>query len=542
MKNRFLYLLSVLLLLAGAGCSRVDIQSDRVPSEGEGDEVTLTFRAITPGYDTKTLRTEGTEDFRVIVFNENDKLVQIAKATYDVTSTGLAGEFVEEGTFTVKLNKSIRVRTIHVVRGYDWSDFNPMEHIGDPQRIFFRTMHTDKETFWGMVELPNGIVDNSLDGKTVLLLRNRAQIQVTSTASNFQVLGFALHNGRNSGMVAPYNPTTNKFEKGAITVPVSSTVIPLVEPVTWNTDSKYTFEHDNKVVSADKVAYVIVKGRYNGTDSYYKIDIVDSNKNRYDIERNYIYKININEVLRAGASTVTGAIVGNAHNNVYLDASIEVYPMISDGVRQLSVERSLVIITKPSEAVTLWAKYIPNIANMSVTDNSKIRISIDQQADRKVIETHNYNNGSISFTAVNALPSEPYAAKINVQVEGQELARTIRVVMRNAFNFAPVTINSLSSGIVLNGQSANATLSFNISGDFPDDLMPLMVKINANGLYPASSGLQMQVEGGKMYYYYRATSKGTQTINFKTNQTAFNETVKIEADYFTPAQIAYRVQ
>jgi hypothetical protein len=49
----------------------------------------------------------------------------------------------------------------------------------------------------------------------------------------------------------------------------------------------------------------------------------------------------------------------------------------------------------------------------------------------------------------------------------------------------------------------------------------------------------MVVEGSQIHYIYRATQKGIQTINFKTNKSGNAETLSIKADYFADGAIAY---
>ena len=83
------------------------------------------------------------------------------------------------------------------------------------------------------------------------------------------------------------------------------------------------------------------------------------------------------------------------------------------------------------------------------------------------------------------------------------------------------------------------TLKFNIPEDFPEDLFPLPIKIYSNGLYPATVGLEMVVEGSQIHYVYRATQRGFQTVNFKTNKSGNAETVTLKADYFADGAIAY---
>ncbi len=301
------------------------------------------------------------------------------------------------------------------------------------------------------------------------------------------------------------------------------------------TDEKYLFERKN--ANASEITTVIVQGVYEGTSYDYKIDLIDADKNRYDIERNWHYEVKIKTVTRAGYTSFEDALTGASHNNTALDPIIEKYPMISDGTSKLEVEKTLIILTQPNQTFQVWAKFFPVIDE--AFNNSEVMVTL--QSDNTAIDAATLDfvpaTGMITGTGLGELPTDQGAALIIV-TKG-DLARTIRVILRTPFSFDPIKINNENPGLVPNGQSQDAALKFNIPNDFPTDLFPLPVKIYAQGLYPASTGLQMVVENGQIHYIYMATAKGLQIVNFKTNKSDNAETVTLKADYFTDGAIAY---
>jgi hypothetical protein len=395
-------------------------------------------------------------------------------------------------------------------------------------------LSTSNTTFWSRVELENGISSTSFSGLTVSLLRNQAKISVVNEADELTFNGFTIHNKPSKGSVAQYSSTTG-FEEGVITEPLDMTLIP-AQSSDISTDEKYLFERKNAY--ATDITTVIVRGNYNGQQYYYKIDLIDSEKNRYDIERNYHYIVKIKTVTRAGYVEFNDALEGASHNNTALDPIIEKYPIISDGISKLEVEKTLVILTKPNQQFSVWAKYFPEISNTTF-NNSGVSVTLQSGNTSIVGGSLNFNptTGNITATGLSQIPEEPGNARI--VVSKGDLARTIRVVLRTPFSFSPVTINDQNPGLVADGQSSQATLKFNIPDDFPDDLFPLPIRIYTNGLYPAAAGLEMVVEGSQIHYIYRATQKGIQTINFKTNKSGNAETLSIKADYFADGAIAY---
>lgn len=523
--NNIIKAISLICLIIIAGCSQdVIIIPDQQIQEGE--EVAVSFNTIIPEFKTVVTRANGgVNDMYVLVFDENGNYIARRQATLsNQTETG--------GTFIVQLPSSSNSRIVHFISNYDWSGFNDIAGLNEATVVAL--LSTSSTTFWSRVELENGISSTSFSGLTVSLLRNQAKISVVNEADELTFNGFTIHNKPSKGSVAQYSSTTG-FEEGVITEPLDMTLIP-AQSSDISTDEKYLFERKNAY--ATDITTVIVRGNYNGQQYYYKIDLIDLEKNRYDIERNYHYIVKIKTVTRAGYTSFNDALEGASHNNTALDPIIEKYPIISDGISKLEVEKTLVILTKPNQQFSVWAKYFPEIDSETV-DNSGVTVSIQSGNTSIVGSSLNFdsNTGVISATGLGQLPLEQGEARIIV-TKG-DLARTIRVVLRTPFSFDPITINNQNPGLIPDDQSSDATLKFNIPNDFPDDLFPLLIEIHTQGLYPAATGLEMVVESGQIHYIYRATQRGEQTINFKTNRSDNSETVTLKADYFADGAVSY---
>ena len=523
--SKIIKAISLICLIIIAGCSQdVILIPDQQIQEGE--EVAVSFNTIIPEFKTVVTRANGgVNDMYLLVFDENGNYIAKRQATLsNQTETG--------GTFTAQLPSSSNKRIVHFISNYDWTVFNDIAGLSEAAVVAL--LSTSNTTFWTRIELENGISSTSFSGLAVSLLRNQAKISVVNEADELTYNGFTIHNKPTKGSVAPFS-STNGFEEGVITEPLDISLIP-AQVSEISTNEKYLFERKNAY--ATNITTVIVKGTYRGQQYYYKIDLIDADKNRYDIERNYHYIVKIKTVTRAGYTSFEDALSGASHNNTALDPIIEKYPIISDGRSKLEVEKTLVILTKPNQQFSVWAKYFPEISNESF-DNTGVSVTL-QSGNTSIVEgSLNFNptTGNITATGLSQIPEEPGNARI--VVSKGDLARTIRVVLRTPFSFSPVTINDQNPGLVADGQSSQATLKFNIPDDFPDDLFPLPIRIYTNGLYPASTGLEMVVEGSQIHYIYRATQRGIQTINFKTNKSGNAETVAIKADYFADGSIAY---
>jgi hypothetical protein len=523
--SKIIKAISLICLIIIAGCSQdVIIIPDQQIQEGE--EVAVSFNTIIPEFKTVVTRANGgVNDMYVLVFDENGNYIARRQATLsNQTETG--------GTFIVQLPSSSNSRIVHFISNYDWSGFNDIAGLNEATVVAL--LSTSNTTFWSRVELENGISSTSFSGLTVSLLRNQAKISVLNEASELSYSGFTIHNKPTKGSVAPYSLTTG-FAEGAITEPLDI-LLNSAQESEISTNEKYLFERKNAY--AANITTVIVKGNYNGQQYYYKIDLIDSDKNRYDIERNYHYIVKIKTVTRAGYVNFNDALGGASHNNTSLDPIIEKYPIISDGISKLEVEKTLVILTQPNQQFSVWAKYFPDISTETF-NNSGVSVTLQSGNTSIVGSSLNFNptTGIITATGLSQLPLDQGEARI--VVSKGDLARTIRVVLRTPFLFNPITINDTNPGLVPDGQSMGVTLKFNIPDDFPEDLFPLPIKIYTDGLYPASAGLQMVVEGGQIHYIYRATQRGIQTVNFKTNKSSNGATVTLKADYFADSAIAY---
>lgn len=525
--NKILKGLSIFYLIVIVGCSQ-DVISIPEKQLQDGEDVTVSFTTSVPEYKTVITRANGgVNEMYLLVFDENGNYIARRVATLSSqTSTG--------GTFTAQLPSSNNPRIIHFVSNYDWTNFNDTPGINEVGVVAL--LSSQNATFWSRMVLNSGISSTSFNGITVELLRNQAKISVINEAAELTYNGFTIHNTPQKGTVAPYS-FVNGFTIGTITEPLDISLSPaLVSGI--STDEKFLFERKN--ATASNITTVIVRGTYSGQQYYYKIDLIDAQKNRYNIERNYHYIVKIKKVTRAGYASFNDALQGASHNNTALDPIIEKYPIISDGTSKLEVERTLVVLTQPNQQLNVWAKYFPDI-NSETFNNSGVTVAIQSGNESLVGSSLSFapSTGIITATGLNQLPQVPGEARIIVS-QG-ELARTIRVVLRIPFVFDPVTINNSSPATLNGAQGENAVLRFNIPNDFPDDLFPLPINIYTQGLYPAATGLEMIVESGQIHYIYRATQKGLQTVNFKTNKSGNLETVTLKADYFTDGAVGYNV-
>ena len=528
MKKTVYGLFTLFLFFILTGCSQEEMMKPETQLP-EGGNVMVRFSAVILAYNTVQTRANGgVNEMYLLVFDQNGTFITREPAT--LTNQTDAG-----GTFTASLPSSTNPRIVHFICNYDWSNFSNSGMIGSNEAAVVGLLSTTNATFWARRELPTGIHTNSFPSTSPIeLLRNQAKISVSNDAANFTLQGFTLHNTPNKSSVAPFNTATASFDEGAITEPIGMGLNPALQSDISPTE-KYLFERRNR--SAAAITTVIVRGTYNGSTYYYKIDLIDSQQVRYDIERNYHYMVKIKTVTKEGYTSFNDALTGASHNNTALDPIIEKYPIISDGVSKLQVEKTLIVVTEPNKAISVWANYYPDI-NSNTINNGGVTVSImsDEGALVSGSLAYNASTGSITATSAATLGAEPAVALLRVQ-KG-DLVRTIRIVLRTPFLFTPIRINDRNPGKLINAQNMLAYLKFFIPVDFPVDLLPLPVKIYTQD---RASGLQMFVEGELIHYVYMATTTGIQIVDLKTNKAGNAETVTLTADYFVDGAIDYDI-
>ena len=262
-------------------------------------------------------------------------------------------------------------------------------------------LRTSSAAYW--CRIPLGVPINKKTKETddfkkklshIKMVRNFAQVTVTSKAPNFKVTGFVIVNGMDCGYVAAYNENTVgndnfiDFSKSAegkeyyefITKDVG--YLPIRHPYslrnnadnkvdewidtatdelkngeTWGTvgTAKYMFE---RPLQETRMTCVLLRGEYTATGTtdtktgYYKLDIgaYDDNESHkegdyigygvyemYHLIRNISYDIVITDAASAGHDSADSAIAGPPANN--LTASVQTRNVLTmgDGVDEIGV-------------------------------------------------------------------------------------------------------------------------------------------------------------------------------------------------------------
>lgn len=206
-----------------------------------------------------------------------------------------------DNTYKVKVPVTAKATMIHLVaNASDLSDTQCQS--GLDKAAISGTINTENPVCWGMISVSDLMKANP----EISLLRQFAKVNVkyektTSSDFNddntFELESFQLYNAANKGTIAPKD-----FDYNAAAVNVQADADKANSG--WQTGETPFYE------TAAGQAYLIVKGKYNSVESYYKVSFLTDNDMTKPMAllRNHAYTVTIKHVNTYGWPTVDGAV------------------------------------------------------------------------------------------------------------------------------------------------------------------------------------------------------------------------------------------
>ena len=580
------------------------------PVAQEGDSITVTGSLMMPNMVIETRSTVGdVAKLYLFVFDENHRFVQRATAQLTSGDSPPGAETHMPGgktavldnkvrNFSVKLLATSRKRIIHFVANYDMPANRQEDYLlkdMDEGQFMSGLQAQDlrKPTLWRAFSF-NGLSTNSFNNRVFHLLRNQAEVQLVMEPNvNFELRGFCLHNAPRRGAVAPYVSkealsTTDPDEHyrdvlySFPTTPDEPTLTSDnnvyevlsangdISPEGWKTNKSNIalFEYRNSEADRDKQVSVIMYGRQrvNGRlerPGYYKIDlkedVPDAQNNYvgsdpYDIVRNYIYEVKVRSVANKGYETLQQALEAPAGNNIFASVELQDYPQISDGKYKLDVDKTEVILTKPST-------YEANISFVKVGQESNNLLgNVNVYCKRKpvatafnndpYIQSASFSNGKLTIVTRNPYPAQRKSYKFLVVGDNKDtnnpsrILRTINVTLRQPYQFNASLTNSSGE---TSAQGKLMELSFDVPGSIPAQLFPYTVLIEAKGLTPlkddyTNQNIKLVIRNKKIFYEYTVVTptngqKRRETLYFKRNASSATVGAVLSSELFADQTI-----
>jgi len=544
-KKIYCILASLLVLSA---CSTDDLIQDNQ----DGANRTITFNVDVPSQAVITKSTSvptnetGIENLQLVTFNGTQYLGTVAATA---AGSGYTAVISKQATY------------VQFVANYD--DVASLNTVDAA-----KTTATNNYSFFAEKSISSGVSNLG----TIEMLRNWSKISLDATAVNTKLydVHFMVYNRSQKATVAPGS--------GTINMPSSPEILTQAAFVSEDVNGAiHTFEQNT--TGADKNAFVIIQARYGSSTaaySYYKIDLAVTDAttgqiHNYPIIRNYWYKITVSAVEKAGvtwAKVISSDKV--ADNNITASTVLDKYPKISYDDETLEVTKTTYVFTKSGMSLNLSAKYTkggvdtPTALKLIYGKGSSTYVinngSTTSSSIKPDYDISNVVDGDISMTAAGAI-----SANINDVVTGQDekityfyvkggnLQRTIKLILRNPYEFTDMHFYSTEAAAQENGAYTEGTtnkvaggpgvdvyLGFTIPETTDPSLFPMECKIASKTLYSVTDGVRVETTGNGTYYYiYTAKAAGRQVVHFKTNSTVTDETVTLANDYFANATAKY---
>lgn len=558
--KRILYLLYIVGILLGAASCADDLGQQNAPTV-TGDKVRLSFNVSVPDEQEIVTRSVdedgwGLQTLWLFCFDADGVFIGRSQAT-------LSGD-VLDAERGITATVSSRTRIVHLLANQNLDGvFVDNNNLGVHENTVMTglTSTSNAIVYWGRVDYSSADTPEAFatafQGTDILMFRNQAALtyDATDLPNGLTVEGFAVCNYYTNGTSVPFNSADAKFDWANVwrsapyvTTPLSH--LKASDPTDTDTETpKCIYESPN---TGEDESYLIFKlSVNNGQPAYYKVALIDENKDPLPIYRNYRYTVHFSAApSTAGSADFETAKSAAPLNNAWVsvDASIPSIGNSTEGV--LTIKGETTVIYETGGEKTLNYTYTGNKTPVVswVTD--------DGVAANEVLN-HTFANGqgTIRFTANAMTGNEVHRATL--QVKAGPLVRYIKIVTVRQFSFDPVWC---SSGIY-NGKSLeDVAFTFVIPESYPTELFPLRclistAELSGNGVIPLDVIYPINEDGtenadygddnGLGYkYVYMAEAAGVQRIYFQTNYTTDlnttpTGTILLEAEHFTPVTKTY---
>lgn len=304
-------------LLTLAACSDTLNEGSNPSNKNGVEDGGITLTITLPDFSKEELTRAGEKGLTSLnaVAYDNDKncLLNQKITSWEVVSDG----------YKVKVPVTDKTTMIHLVANAgDLSDAQCQS--GLDKAAISGTINTENPVCWGMISVSNLMKENP----KISLLRQFAKVNVkyektTSSDFNddntFELESFQLYEAANKGTIAPKD---FNYNAAAVNVPDDASKA----NSGWQTGETPFYE------TAAGQAYLIVKGKYNSVESFYKVSFLTDNDMTKPMAllRNHAYTVTIKHVNTYGWPTVDGAIADPYPENRMMVDVKDDNPLVND--------------------------------------------------------------------------------------------------------------------------------------------------------------------------------------------------------------------
>lgn len=295
MRNIFRFFLSLVTAIVLFGCS--DRLDDYYTAE---DLAGLKVHIQLPDYSRALVKTRA--------LDTDEKINSVTVIAYNSDGGFISQQPVTMGTdgkITPKLPSG--TATVAVVTNTTLTD----EQCANLSSTFLTTTPSASAPIcWGSATV-NDLLKSTDPTISLLRMTAKVTVQVASSVTNFSLEGLEMCNTASNGTIVPADGKGD-----AVTTPTVDSNKPTYTITTGNATSPDPLVFYETPAGN---AYLIVKGKYEGSEGFYKVKMFkdpSKNNDEYDLLRNHNYIVTINSVNAKGYSTPELAAANEAENRM----------------------------------------------------------------------------------------------------------------------------------------------------------------------------------------------------------------------------------
>lgn len=441
-KNILLFILPLLALLSCSEQMERDMPAD--------NKLSTTISVVLPQIpdaqpQTRAMGEEATlRTLHLAVFDQNGILLEYVKAT-ELSKSSSNNTY----TYKVILKPTQGVTTtIHFI-GNGPENLN---YATEMQAIASLSTGNNDDAYWQRITVDGGITSKTAI-PLVHLIRNFAWIQLTESATNFEIDSYCVVNTYNKGSVAPYNSNSgwidgyNTMSYSTLIgtgvgyngfIPSEATLNTNIPDVnSWLNTGCFIYEREKALSNPP---FILVKGKYTVNETtennrYYKVDLRQEDGSYFPIIRNFQYKVNLTAVGHKGYDSPSEAAKSGGSGDVSTSVDTQPFTNISDDAVRLFVSYTdTTLVYNQEEGLaktefTLRYKFISFSGTQSL-NGTEVTINPEGTSIQNGIITSLVRNGNDDTDGWREIKMETISVPQNTKVDGkQEITITGTVVI-----------------------------------------------------------------------------------------------------------------
>lgn len=500
---------------------------------------------------------------QILCFDGNGKFVGMARDVSNTPSTSDGRNQSLRATVPSASTSLHFLANANITANDSWLGKSEEEVIAQLESRYDTNKHF---VYWGHVskssitEMKKFLENNS---NVVSLLRDRAKITVNNQDADIQEVSLTVCNAFASGRMLAVKSTPEStsliggttiegYDLTQVNLPTNSS-----ERIDGTeaemTETVFAFEHPNH--PGDYLRVVLKAVYQDGTTRFHHICLENDLHEAYPILRNHEYRINLIQLDKnTGYADFDGAANGEASNNAFISVD-DIVPEISDGEHSLLIDEGTSRVYNAGATTEQVITFTYQGGSDMTASDFKATWIENQSLATVDSPTLTYDastgKGEIHYQ-LNGITDQLKTAKLHLLDTKHGLSRTIHLYSISQFTLQAQFKSTLGDNKLGKSMGNEGELTIEIPADYPEDLLPVEIKIASNDINPKDTGVEVSstadVDGSQQdssitpwncWFVYKANTTGSHSITIKNVRAASAGTSGkffVKAKYFGEAK------